>query len=63
LNVVCQIKRKFTGKEIKEVVEFVENNEVSYSIRIEDDTNSWVIEALTNGDVRDIVKFKKLSAR
>jgi hypothetical protein len=63
LNVVSEVKTKFCGKDIKEIVEFVEDNQVSYSIRIEDEINCWLIEALTNGDEKEIARFKKVSVR
>ncbi|MCW3110467.1 MAG: hypothetical protein JWQ09_4973 [Segetibacter sp.] len=59
LNILCKIKEKYNGKVINGITEVIEGDEILYSINIEDEKNSWVIEAFPNGNVKQILKFKK----
>lgn len=58
VNILAQVKQKYNGV-INAVTEIAEGSEIVYSINIEGDKNTWVIEAFPNGNIKQALRLKK----
>lgn len=59
VNILTKIKEKYRGKTIKLVTEIAEGAELLYSLTIEDEINSWIVEARPSGNNKVVSEFKK----
>lgn len=59
LNILLKIKAKYAGKDIVLVTEVVQDNELLYGVRLEDEKDTVVLEANGAGHIHVVQKFTK----
>lgn len=58
-NVLVKIKEKYKGKTIKTVTEVMQESIITYSVVMEDEENTYVIESSSNTNISVQTKFKR----